>query len=306
MAGAVFTSSIAKSLKKTLNTIVDDKKNNNRSRLIAPKWVKMGSMEDQFVDDVEYAGGGLVAVKPEGGELQPIVMKEGATTRYLAQTFGAVMNISEEADEDAKYPEVIDLAMRLDRSMYKTIDTDITLVLARATDANFIGGDAVSLASTAHPLPASGTFSNTLVTPMSPSPELVSVVWSTLAVLPGHDGNIEGYDIEKVVYPPAQHFAWLTVLKSKLNPEAGNFAAVNIVNSGLDYEIQPVCNKYWQNTTTNCGFITSADNGIQFKYRRKPTGRSWVDNNTQVMKFSITARWSRLWSDPRGYFHNNL
>lgn len=304
MSGEVFSGSVARTLKKVLNKIVDDPLNNAREKMVLTKWCQMGSLEDQYEDDVEYAGGGLVALKPEGGELQPITMKEGPTTRYTAQSFGAVMNITEEAIDDCKYKEVIAIAKRLDRSMYKTIDIDGTFPLMRMADTNYVGGDGVTLANSAHPLVNGGSFSNTLATPLSPSPVLVATVWSTLQVMPGHDGIIEGYEIEKVVYPPAQHFAWATILKSKMNPEAGNFAAINVVNNELD--IKPVSVKYWSSSTTQCGFITSADNGLQFKYRKKPTGRSWVDNNNWVMKFSTGARWARGWSDPRGFFGNNL
>jgi hypothetical protein len=215
------------------------------------------------------------------------------------------MNITEVAIEDCKYKEAIDLSMRLDRALYKTVDIDATLMLMRAPDTNYIGGDGVSLVNTALSLPMSGSFSNTLATPMSPSTELINTVFATLAQMPGHDGQIEGYEIEKVVYPPAQHFAWLETLGSKLRPDSGNFAAINIANSAQGaVDITPVMNKYWTNTTTNSAFITNAENGLQFKWRVKPKGRSWVDNSATMMKFAIRARWARKWSDPRGFFFN--
>lgn len=306
MSFEITTGAIRSSLKKTLDNIVDDDLSGSSGKLVAKKWLKFTSMEDEWVEDVEYGGGGNVALKHEGQEFQPITLQEGPVTRYIAQTYGACMVITEEALQDSKYKEVIRLALRLERSMYKTIDIDSTLMLMRATDSNYVGGDLVSLANSAHPLVGGGTVSNTLATPMSPSVELLNTVWTALKVMPGHDGQIEGYDIEKVVYPAAQEWAWQVILGSKMNPEAGNFAAINPAGPGGTYSgITPVCNPFWQNTTTNCGFITNVDNGLQFKYRSKPKGRSWTEHAEMVMKYAISARWARKWSDFRGYFHNN-
>jgi hypothetical protein len=305
MSFEVTTGAIKSSLKETLDTIVDDDLAGSASRMVLPKWMKMETMGDAWVDDVEYGGGGNVAKKPEGMEFQPITMREGPITRYLAETFGACMVITEEAQEDCKYKDVIRLALRLERSMYKTIDIDGSLRLMRATDTGYVGGDGLCLANSAHTLPYGGSFSNTLATPLSPSVELINTVWTALQTMPGHDGQIEGYEVKKVVYPPAQHWAWLTILGSKMNPEAGNFAAINPAGPGGEFDITPVCNKFWQNTTTNSGFITDAGNGLQFKYRVKPSGRSWAENNNTLMKFAIRARWACKWSDARGYFHNN-
>ncbi len=63
--------------------------------------------------------------------------------------------------------------------------------------------------------------------------------------------------------------------------------------------------KYWSNTTTNWGIITNADNGVQAKWRRKPRSKSWVENDNETMKYSISARWARGWSDARGFFFSN-
>lgn len=299
----VFTSTVAKTLKKTLNEIVDDDLDGLEANLIMPKWMKVMSMEDAFEDDVEYAGGGLVSEKPEGSELASITMKEGYTTRYLAKTFGAKMAITEETMEDCKYKQVIDLARRLKRSLFKTVDIDATLVLMRYTNAAYVGGDGLSLANAAHTLPNGGTFSNVMATPLSPSMQALAVVQATLDVMPGHDGITEGYAIKKVLYPSAQWSIWKQILQSKLEPVLGNYAAINTANKFDDGdEIQPCKIRYWSNSTTNWGCTTSADNGLSFRWRRRPRGKSWVENDNEVMKYSTSARWDRKWSDPRGFY----
>ena len=132
---------------------------------------------------------------------------------------------------------------------------------------------------------------------MSPSMQACIVARAQLAVLPGHDGLIEPRVIEKVVFPAAQEGVWDIVLGSKVNPDAGNFSAINVANR---MSITPVMNPYWSNTTTNYMFITDAEDGLMFLWRRRPKSTNWIDNDNMVMKDAMSARWTSGWGDPRG------
>ena len=172
-------------------------------------------------------GPGLAAETDEGEEIAVGTIREGFLKRYTPRKFALKLIVTDEAMEDNKYPETLRLAKRLDRAIYKTADIDATNILIRAANATYVGGDGVSLASAAHTLPAGGTFSNTLATPMAPSALALATVRSLVMKLPGHDGVTEGYDIKKVVGPTEQWAAWKTILGSEKSPEAGNFAAIN-------------------------------------------------------------------------------
>lgn len=298
--GTVFTGSIAKSLKLTLEGILDDKDDGIESKVVMKRYFQVDDMKDNWVDYVEYAGGGLLPQKDEGGELKTLTMTEGYTKRFMADTFGAKMMITEEAIEDAKYPQAIKLKRRLKRSLWKTVDINSTLVLMRATNANYVGGDGVSLANASHPLPNGGVYSNTMAVPMSPSMQACIVVRAALAVLPGHDGIVEPRSVEKVVFPAAQEGVWDIVLGSKINPDPGNFSAINVANQKMS--IEPVMNPYWSTTTTNYCFITDAEDGLMWLWRRRPRTRNWVDNNNEIMLDATSARWARGWGDPRGVY----
>jgi hypothetical protein len=261
------------------------------------KWCKVGSMDDAYEDDVEYGGPGLATEKPEGSEMDSGTIYEGTVTRYLARTFALKLAITEEAIEDSKYPQVIDAARRLKRAMFKTIDIDATMMLVRGFDTNYVGGDGLPLWSASHTLPNGGTFSNTLATPMSPSRMAVIVATSQAKQLPGHDSIVEGYDPIGVTFPTQQWAVWSGLTKSEKAPEAGQFNEINVVNSDLNLKL--VENKYWSNTTTNWALLLDCDNGFNFRYRRRPRSRNWVDNANEVMLYGISARWSRGWSDPR-------
>lgn len=296
----VMQSDIYKATKRVLNKIVDDKA--NASEPIYPKWCEKGTMEDAFDQDQEYAGGGLLTVKGEGTEMATIGMRQGVTTVYIPVVFAARMMATEEALDDNKYPEIINLARRLKRSALKTQEIDTSLILMRHTNTSYVGGDGLCLANAAHTTPDGSTFSNVMATPLAPSPEAVQVAWTVARTMIGHDGHVEGYDLEKVVYPSAQHFAWSTVLMSKMNPENGNFAAINVVNSSAIGSISQVDNKYWLNSTTNYGFLTSAEGGPNIRFRKPMTSRSTDDFDTITLKYSIHYRSARGWTDPRAYY----
>lgn len=297
MAGVpVFTSTIADGLKLTLDQVVDDSLTNYKAKAIFPKYMAQSNMEDNFEDDLEMGGPGLAAEKSEGAEMVAGGITEGALTRYIARTFALKLVITEEAVEDAKYPAIIQAASRLGRAMYKTADIDCVNILQRAVNAAFTGGDGQPLASATHTLPGGGTFSNLMATPMSPSRIAVATAVSQMRKFPGHDGIIEGAEPIAALHPQEQWYIWDGLTKSEKAPEPGAFNEINVV---YNLDIKPVPIKYWTSTTTNWALQSDADNGLKFKWRRKPRNRSWVDNDQELMKYGISARWTRGWSDPR-------
>lgn len=295
---AVFASTIANALKRTLEVIIKDK--TDQQNLIMPKWLVQRNMKDNYEDDLETAGPGLVAEKSEGSEMELGTIKEGVLTRYISRTFALKIIITEEAIEDNKYAEVLMAAQRLKRALYKTVDIDSTLMLIRAFNSDFTGGDNQPLGSATHSLPHGGTFSNIMAVPMAPSRASVIIATSQLRKMPGHDGIREGYEPRKAVFPVDQWGDWSVILKSTFAPEQNEFNAINVVNRELD--ITPVPNKYWSNTTTNWCLLTDCDYPLNFRWRRKPRSRTWIDNDQELMKHGISARWSRGWSDPRCFF----
>lgn len=295
MSGSsVFTSSAAGALKLTLDKIPTDK---DRDELLMPKFFDESSMSDNYEDDQEYGGPALASEKKEGAAITIGSINEGTKWRYNARTFALGLVVSEEAMEDIKYKDVIMAAKRLTSSMYQTVDVDAALQLARAWDSNYVGGDNVSLCNSAHPLPDSSTFSNTLATAMSPSRAAVIVMASQALKYPGHNGVTRGYKLKRVLCPTEQWAVWEGLVKSTHAPEAGQFNEINVVNASLDLEVVP--NKHWDNTTTNFMIQTDCDYGFRWKWRVKPSNRSWVNNDRTEMRYAVRARWARGWSDAR-------
>lgn len=299
----VFLSDIPTQLQETLDVIVTDPTDGVEAKARMPKYFMVESMAgNAYSDELETADEGLVPEKGEGAALEVKGYKEGPLTRYNARAFGRKMVISREAMDDGKYNEHVKLAKRNKRQIWKTVDYDAANVLIRAENTSYVGADGQPLASASHTLPWGGTFSNKMATPMTPSVQAIIVAVSQLKVMPGHDGNIEGYEPKKVVFPSSQWGVWASLLKSEMNPEAGNFSEINVVKSELSLE--PVEVPFWNTTTTEWAIITDADDGLKWKWHTKPESNSWVDNDNMVVNYSTYARWARGWTNPRGVFYN--
>lgn len=297
MAGEVFTGTIFHSLKPTLESIIDDKTDGLEGKLLYKKYCDLETQKSNYDDVLEMAGPGYATEKPEGQEMSTGTMTEGTLTRYYARTFALKMIITEETVEDAKYPEVINLARRLKRAMYKTMDVDAALMLVRGFNAANVGGDGQPLWSASHTLPFGGTYSNLMSVPAAPSRAAAIDAVTQVKKFPGHDG-IPGddYKITSVLCPVDQWAVWDGIVGSEKAPEPGNFNEINVINK-LRWDIIPIV--YWNTTTTNYAFLTDAEGGLNFRSRRKPRSRTWVDNSLENMTYGISARWARGWSDGR-------
>jgi len=302
MAGLVTTSSAFKTLKATLDKIITDKTDGVEKNLYYPKYMKVESMSDNYVDELENGGPGLATGKAEGQALDVGNLFEGYNTRYYARKFGLIMQITEELDEDGKYnDQYIDASRRLKRALYKSVEVDCAQILNRATNTAYIGGDGLSLANSAHTIPGAGTFSNTLATPFSPSRAAMIVVAQNLMNMPGHDGVIEGYKPEKVICPTSLWGAWSGILGSDKVPESPNNETNVVADLGMGKVIEV---PFWTGSTTNWGVLTSAGR-FKLKWRRKPKSRTWYDEPTEVINHGTSARWARGWSDPRVFYFSN-
>lgn len=299
----IFTSTAALALKETLEDIDTDEHGSEGSKAVFPKWLTVKSMGDNYIEYYEVAGSGLAGEKPEGESIPVGTIHEGPLTRFNARTYGQRMIVSDEALEDMKYDKVIQAAKRNNRSLWKLADFDATLMLVRATNSSFVGGDGQPLASTSHVLPSGGTYSNMMATAMSPSKAALVIAAAQLMQQVGHDGLIDGVEPKKAVFPVQQWGIWREVLGSSYDPTPGAYNAINVINRDLNITPQPI--KYWTSTTTNWALITDAELGLMWFWRRKPKSNTWVTEDKTMMNYAITARWSRGWVNPRAILFSN-
>ena len=302
----IITSNVYKSLKTILDNVITDPVDSGKSDLIYPKWMDVKSMADNYVIDQEVAGSLLLQQKAEGANAEVGSIQEGYEKRYIARTYALHLHIAEESLEDSKYEQYINAAKRLTRSGYKTQDFDATNVIIRSTSSTYTGGDGVSLGSASHTLPYGGTWSNIADTYQTPSRAVLIGAITKVGKYPSQNGLTEGYMIKKIVCPLAQWAVWEGILKSTQVPES-NANELNVVGpkgSMAGIEVVPI--KYLDaSSTTIWGAVTDADNGLQWRNRRKMRSRTWVDNDAEVMKYGVSYRSDRGWSDARGWYQGN-
>lgn len=296
---SIFRSTAATLLKNTLNQIIKDSTDGIQSKVVFTKYCDEKPMSDAYEDDLEIAGPALASDTPEGTELPLGTIREGYPTRYISRKFALKLVISEEMMEDNKYPEAIPAARLLKKAIWDTADVDAALMLVRAENTGYVGGDGLPLASASHTLPNGGTFSNLMATPMTPSRAAWHVAMAAIRTFPGHNGLRSRLKAERVLCPVEQESTWEELTESTMAPEAGNFATINIIKRA---NIDVVGVTHWTNTTTNWCVQTDAENGLSFRWRVKPQSKTWVDDDYDVMKYGIRARWARGWSDPRGIY----
>lgn len=291
-----------KTLKNTLDNVITDKMDGVQSDLRCTKFMQQEDMPDNYVDDLENGGPGLLSERSEGQALEVGTLYEGALTRYISRKFGGILMITDELTDDGKYnPTYVDAARRLKRALYKTLEVDCANVLNRATNTLYVGGDGLCLANASHTIPGGGTFSNTLATPMSPSRTALQTVMTNVMLLPGHDGVTEGYKVKSIVCPVAQWFTWKGILGSDKVPESPN-NEINVVN-GMGIKLIDV--PFWSASTTNWMVLTDVQDGLKLKWRKRPKARTWYDEDVEVIKHGLSARWARGWSDPRAIYFSN-
>lgn len=303
----ITTSNIYKSLKAILDNIITDPVDSGKGDLLYTKWMDVKTMSDNYEIDQEVAGTLLLQEKAEGAPATVGSIQEGFEKRYIARTWALHLHIAEEALEDTKYDKYINAAKRLTRSAYKTQDIDATNILIRSTNTLFPGGDGQPLGSASHTLPYGGTWSNIADVYQTPSRTALIAAITKAGKYVSPNGITEGYLIKKVVCPLAQWAVWEGIVKTPERPE-DNGNEINVVGpkgSKKGIDIIPI--KYLDAaTTTMWGAITDADNGLQWRNRRKMRSRTWVDNDAEVMKHGISYRSDKGWSDPRGWYQGNV
>jgi hypothetical protein len=295
----VFQSTIANQLKDTLDGVQTDKSDGLEAKATYKKIVEVGNMPDAYLDDLEMGGPALLSVKAEGTEIQSLNLNEGSLTRYIPRVLAGKITITQEAMDDGKYPESINMSRHLKRSGVLTIEYDWGIYFGRATSTSQLGGDGQPWASASHTLPGGGTFSNMLGTPAALSVIALTNAFAQLMQMPGLDGLITPVMPKQVVYPVQLWGTAMTIKNSTMDPAAGNFSATNVIkdeHSDIDWRPEP----FWTATTTKWFVGTDAEKGFRHLWKKKYATRTWVDNDNMVMKHAASQRYAIGHTNARG------
>jgi len=253
-----------------------------------------------FEEEVMLSGFGEAPVKTEGAGVAYDNAQEAFTARYTHETIALGFSLTEEAVEDNLYDR---LAARytkaLARSMAQTKQIKAAAVLNGAFTTS-IGGDGVSLCSTAHPTLGGPNLSNELSTPADLSETSLEQMLIDIAAFTDERGLKIAVRGLKLIIPKELQFTADRILKSTLRVGTADNDINAIKNMGMIPQGYTV-NHFL--TDPDAYFIkTDAPNGMKMFQRVSIKTNFEGDFETGNVRYKARERYSFGFSDPRGIF----
>ena len=260
--------------------------------------------KQNYEEEVQLTGFGLAPRKSEGVATAYDSEVQGFTTRYTHIAYGLGYIVTKEELDDNLYMQVSKKrAGALAMSFRQTKENVAANIYNRAFNASFLGGDGVSLCSTAHPNTSGGTWANKPTVDVDFSESALED-----AIIAIH-GFTDDRGLLIAVQPKTLHIArqnWFNanrVLKSVYTPGSGNndvnvIKATNALPGGIHM------NHYF--TAPNAWFLrTDIREGMKFFERHTITFDQDNDFDTMNAKAKGYERYSCGWTDPRAVWGVN-
>jgi hypothetical protein len=271
-----------------------------------PNLFKTVTSDKAWEEYVVATGFVLGRAKPEGQGMTFDDQAQGPTTRIVNTTYALGYIVTMEEIQDNLYAKVSKgRAAANARSMAQAKEVNLHLIYNRAFTSGYIGGDGVTLASTAHPLQGGGTYANrpvagAMLNEASLEDALISI-----------NGWVDDKSLlinakaQQLIVPRQQQFQAERLLKSMYQPGTAN----NDINAIMNTNALP--GGYFMSvylTSPNAWFIrTDAGNsGYGMIYQERMALEFDEDNefNTKNFMAGSVERYSGGWDDSRGLWCN--
>ena len=262
------------------------------------------SSDRNYEEDVQLTGFGLAPRKSEGASVQYDSEIQGFTTRYTHVAYALGYMVTKEELDDNLYEQVSKRrSASLAQSFRQTKENVGANVYNRAFNGTYLGGDGVSLCSTAHPNATGGTFANK---PTVDADLSETALEDAIIALMGYQ-NDRGILIN--VMPKSLHVArqnWFNanrILQSVYSPGTANndinvLKATNALPEGIKM------NHYF--TAPNAWFLrTNIQNGMKYYERVGIQFDQDNDFDTSNAKAKGYERYSFGWTDPKAVYGVN-
>ncbi|MBY0409016.1 MAG: Mu-like prophage major head subunit gpT family protein [Burkholderiaceae bacterium] len=255
----------------------------------------------------EYAqsvGLGLAVVKPEGLPISYDAMQQGFVTRGTNVAYGLGIITTYEELKDNLYVKLTKGRVeRLRRAFAETKNINATNIYNRAFDANYKGGDGVSLLNVAHPNFSAGTWQNKLAVDAALSQAALEDMLILMMQAKDDRGYIEPLMANKLVVHPKNIFVAKRILGTSLQTGSNN-NDINPINNENMVKGGIVSNPYL--TATGPWFLTTnCQDGMIWQEREALS--TWEDNDGDTRNFKVGAyeRYTFLWANARGLYGSN-
>lgn len=258
------------------------------------------SSNSAFEDDWAISGFGPLGPKTElGTTLMDEPVKLGGTRIWM---FGYALGfiVSEEMQDDIKYPVIADLASALGRSSRYTAEVYAHDPWNDAfAGAKYLCRDGQPLCSTLHPIVGTGgVAANKPAVDTDISLTAFDAAYANFATQVDDLGMpIELSPVNLWVHP-TQLTAAKQILQSPGIPTALHAGIVNVLQGW----VQPQASVHF--TDTDAWFLTAAPNevGVEFYWRKTPDTKTWDDEDVDGTIHKIKQRHGQGTRDWRGVY----
>ena len=257
-----------------------------------------------YEEDVQITGFGLVPVKAEGSATVYTAELQGFVSRYVHLTYSLGYIVTKEELEDNLYEKVSKRrSASLAFSFRQTKENVAANVYNRAFNASFLGGDGVSLCSTAHPNTSGGTFSNMLAVGADLSEASLEDLIIQIMGATDDVGNLINIMPQRLLVARQEWFNANRILKSVFQSGTAN-NDINVLKATGAIPGGVHVNHYF--TAPHAWFLrTNCPNGMKSYTRVGISFEQDNDFDTDNAKAKSRERYSFFWTDPRGLFASN-
>ena len=257
--------------------------------------------ERSFEEETKLSGFSAAPVKNEGSAIAYDNAQEAFTARYNHETIALGFSITEEAVEDNLYDSLsARYTKALARAMAYTKQVKGAATLNNAFSGSYVGGDGVSLISTAHPLVSGGTNSNRPTVAADLNETSLENAVIQIAAWTDERGLLIAAQPKKLVIPPALQFTATRLLETNLRVGTADNDINALKNNGSIP--QGYCINHFL-TDTNAWFLmTDVPNGLKHFERAALANSMDGDFDTGNVRYKSRERYSFGWSDPLGIF----
>jgi hypothetical protein len=257
--------------------------------------------ERSFEEETKLSGFTAAPVKNEGASLAYDNAQEAWTARYNHETIAQGFSLTEEAIEDNLYDSLSGRYTKaLARSMAYTKQVKAANVINTGFTAGFVGGDGVTLFSTAHPLVSGGVNSNRPATAADLNETSLENAVIQIAGWTDERGLLIAAKPVKLVVPPALMFVATRLLETELRVGTAD-NDINAIKSNGSIPGGYTVNHYL--TDTNGWYLcTDVPNGMKHFVRVPLQNSMDGDFDTGNVRYKSRERYSFGYSDPLGMF----
>ena len=257
--------------------------------------------ERSFEEETKLAGFGAAPVKNEGQAIAYDNAQEAFTSRYNHETIALGFSITEEAVEDNLYDSLsARYTKALARGMAYTKQVKAAAVINNGFASNYIGGDGVSLFSTAHPLVNGGTNSNRPATAADLNETSLEAAVIQIAAWTDEKGLLIAAKPRKLIVPPSLMFVATRLLETSLRVGTTDNDINALKNNGSIPEGYTV--NHFLTDANGWYLTTDVPNGLKHFVRTPMATSMDGDFDTGNVRYKARERYSFGWSDPLGIF----